>query len=105
MGYLPLGWSDMVPCKEGVSIFGGRRRRDPPFSAVRPWLAQKPDEREKESRSPYPFTKLGRPSFRKYLAGRAMVSPGLWLKRQGPWADFAVFHAKSALTPRRFNSR
>ena len=31
-----------------------------------------------------------------------MVNAGLWLNRQGPWADFAVFHSKSTLTPRRF---
>jgi hypothetical protein len=43
------------------------------------------------SRSPYPFTNLGRPSFRKYLADRAIVNAGLWLNRQGPCADFVLF--------------
>jgi len=32
------------------------------------------------------------PILRKFFADRAMVNTGLWLNRQGPYADFAVFH-------------
>ncbi len=46
-----------------------------------------------------------RPRASNARAGRAKLSAGLRLSRQGPWADFEVFHASLRLTPRFTSSR